>query len=29
VPGAVLEAAFRDQMKKSLSLLKQRLESEA
>ena len=27
VPGAVLEAAFREQMKESLSLLKQRLES--
>lgn len=29
VPGAVLEAAFRDQMKQSLSLLKQRLEGAA
>ena len=29
VPGAVLEAAFREQMKESLSLLKQRLESGA
>ena len=28
VPGAVLEAAFREQMKESLTLLKQRLESD-
>ena len=28
VPGALIEAAFREQMKESLSILKQRLESE-